>query len=59
MSQNAVDTIKTQLLEAYIAREAADTKIKALLNMLAGINLAAPQQQQPAATEAAPDTPTA
>lgn len=58
MSQNAVDTIKNQLLEAYIAREQADTKIKALLNMLAGINLAA-QQQQPAATEAAPDTPTA
>ena len=57
MNQSAVDTIKNQLLEAYIAREAADTKIKALLNMLAGINLAA--QQQPAATEAAPDTPTA
>lgn len=58
MSQSAVDTIKTQLLEAYIAREQADTKIKALLNMLAGINLAA-QQQQPPVTEAAPDTPTA
>jgi len=58
MSQNATETIKTQLLEAYIAREQADTKIKALLNMLAGVNLAA-QQSQPAATEAAPDTPTA
>ena len=57
MNQSAVDTIKNQLLEAYIAREQADTKIKALLNMLAGVNLAA--QQQPAATEAAPDTPTA
>ena len=58
MSQNAAETIKNQLLEAYIAREAADTKIKALLNMLAGVNLAA-QQSQPAATEAVPDTPTA
>ena len=58
MSQNAAETIKNQLLEAYIAREAADTKIKALLNMLAGVNLAA-QQSQPAATEAVPDTPPA
>ena len=58
MSQNAADVIKTQLLEAYIAREQADTKIKALLNMLAGVNLAA-QQSQPAATEAVPDTPPA
>jgi len=58
MSQNATETIKTQLLEAYIAREQADTKIKALLNMLAGVNLAA-QQSQPAATEAVPDTPPA
>ena len=58
MSQNAAETIKNQLLEAYIAREQADTKIKALLNMLAGVNLAA-QQSQPAATEAVPDTPPA
>ena len=58
MSQNAAETIKNQLLEAYIAREQADTKIKALLNMLAGVNLAA-QQSQPAAPEAAPDTPPA
>ena len=35
-----LDDVKSQLLEAYVQKDMADEKIKALRNVLAGIQLA-------------------
>jgi len=34
-----IDTLRAQLLEAYIARDTADERVKALRNLIAGVSL--------------------
>jgi hypothetical protein len=50
-----IEALRNQLLEAYIQRSQADEKVKALHNMMAGIQLgrevAAEQETPPCASE--------
>lgn len=49
--QQQIESLKQQLLEAYVQRDAADEKIKAIRNVMAGIPigqaLAAPAAGEP------------
>lgn len=49
-----LENIKAQLLDAYVQREAADEKIKALRNVLAGIQVV---EQEAAASKKPEEAP--
>ena len=49
---SALETIKAQLLDAYVQKEMAEEKIKALRNVLAGIQVAEEAVKQKPAEEA-------
>lgn len=38
-----IDALRMQLLDAYVARETADERIKSLRNRIAGVTLGQPQ----------------
>ena len=52
-----IDDVKAQLLEAYVQKDMAEEKIKALRNVLAGIQLAE-QEAKDAEKQAIRDTET-
>ena len=49
---NAIEQIKAQLLDAYVQKEAAEEKIKALRNVLAGIQVVQQEQAEAQKPEA-------